>query len=176
MVLFLTHWAAFSCASTGIIGSTAWKQEGITDWAPWTGSAWHVRQGSVPAASTALVCRARGWGSLCLWQVLAQPTKSHWKACTKRALCLCCAGLVSQDCVEEPLWTGKQNWLINPRQWDWWQHSLSMFFCGSSHRVARQALLCTGVRGDNFEYSLFFFFFSPHVLNSEVASLVCKSG
>lgn len=158
MILFLTHWAAFSCcfscAGTGIVPSTAWKQEGITDWAPWTGSPWACQ------ASMSASCRHgvgmhsqrdgeasgcdRCWLNLltrtvkpmpcvlCVSAMQVWPAKTAWKSCSE---------------------LGSKNWLsINPGQQDRWLHSLSMFSCGSSRSVARQALLYTGVRVGNLEY------------------------
>lgn len=104
-LLFLTPWAAFSCASTGTIMSTAWKRKGITDWAPWTGSTRACqtrisasRQHSVgmqsPWDGEASVCD-RYWLSLlnqaenpaprvlCISAVRVRPAETSWKSCSE---------------------------------------------------------------------------------------------
>lgn len=96
--------------------------------------------------------RSEGWGSsldrcwlnilacivkpapcvICISALQVWPTNNAWKSCSE---------------------LGRTTWLlINPGQRDWWLHSLSMFSCGSSHRVARQALLSMEVRGGSLGY------------------------
>lgn len=65
---------------------------------------------SVPATGIAWEeCMPEEWGSLSLWWMLAQSSNTHHKACAPCALRQCHTGVAGWDCVEELLWTGKQN-------------------------------------------------------------------
>lgn len=158
MVLFLTllllteqyspalalapSWAQPGAGGDYRLSSLNWVSTGMSDKDQCQPAARHRNAGPV------------GWGSLCLWQVLAQPTTARWKTCTD-VLYLRAVQVLWKGCSE----LGRKTWLWLTRDNEsWWQHSLSMFSCGSSHRVARQAPLCTEVREDNLELYIFLSF------------------